>query len=495
MAVDPRTPVIIGVGQQVDRPATLADGREPVALIEDAARAAVADAGLGSVPALDSVRIVRLLSWRYIDPALLVYERLGLDVRETCYTPSGGNTPQTVLNLTAAEIQRGERDCVLLAGGETWRTRMRSRRGGDIVLPWPKQDKSLSPRMLGEEATMSHPAEEAQGITQPVQVYPMFETALRAATGEAPDEHLVKVSKLWERFSAVAAANPYAWVRTAYSAEEIRTPSPSNRMIGFPYPKMMNSNNDVEMAAAVLMCSAARARDLGVPQDRWVFLHAGTDAHDTYVTSHRWELHRSPAIRVAGPRAMALAGCGRDDLAIIDLYSCFPAMVQISAGELEFSLDRQLTQTGGLPFGGGPWNNYVMHAVCTVVQRCREQAGQWGFVHANGGFATKHAFGLYNTTPPAGGFRWEDCQPAVDAAAPRRDVAMAAEAAGPAVVEGYTVMHSREGAPEVALAACRLADGRRAWASSTDVGLATAMCEGEWVGRAVALSPTGTLSA
>jgi acetyl-CoA C-acetyltransferase len=341
---------------------------------------------------------------------------------------------------------------------------------------------------------MSHPIEAAKGILQPVQIYPIFETALRAARGESIEAHIVRVSELWAAFSRVAAGNPYAWIRTAKTAEEIRTPSPSNRMIGLPYPKQMNSNNDVDMAAALLVCSVERAEALGIPRDRWVFLHAGTDAHDTYATSERWELHRVPAVRVAGKRALDLAGTGIDDIAFIDLYSCFPSMVQMSATELGIPLEteRSLTQTGGLPFAGGPWNNYVMHAIATVVARCREHPGELGFIHANGGFATKHAFGVYSSEPPASGFRWEDCQSEVDRM-PTRGVADGAEAAGPARIEGYTVMHDRDGQPEFAIAACRRADDRRAWGTSRDRGVVRAMCHDEWVGRAVELDREGGL--
>ena len=75
-------------------------------------------------------------------------------------------------------------------------------------------------------------------------------------------------------FSEVAAANPYAWIREAKTAEEIRTPRPTNRMIGFPYTKYMNSNNDVDMGAALIMCSVEKAQALGIPRDRWVFPHS-----------------------------------------------------------------------------------------------------------------------------------------------------------------------------------------------------------------------------
>ena len=290
----------------------------------------------------------------------------------------------------------------------------------------------------------------------------------------------------------MAAANPYAWLREAKTAEEIRTPTASNRMIGYPYTKYMNSNNDVDMGAALIMCSVEKAEALGVPRDRWVFPHSGSDCHEHNYISNRWSFAETPAVELGGRRALQLAGVGIDDIEIIDLYSCFPSAVQLGAQSLGISLDRQVTRTGGLAFAGGPWNNYVMHAIATVMADLRDRPGAKGLVWANGGYATKHSFGVYGTTPPVS-FQHAYPQDEIDAM-PRRELAAPAEAAGDAVIEAYTVMFSRDGEPETALAACLLADGRRAWGTSADVELAAAMCDGEWVGRTATLTDDGTLT-
>ncbi|MFM7534259.1 MAG: acetyl-CoA acetyltransferase [Acidimicrobiales bacterium] len=493
MTLDPRTPVIIGVGQVVQHVDALEDARSPVGLMADAVRAAASDAGLGAVPDVDSVRVVRSLSWKYRDPARFAAAELGIDTRETVETTDGGNSPQTLVNTTALAIAAGELDLAVLCGGEAWRTRVRAKQAG--VQLWPKVEPDVRPdRVLGKDLDMNHPDEVARGLQMPVQIYPMFETALRAAAGEGVEEHQVKVSELWSRFSEVASRNPYAWVRRHLTPEEIRTPGPRNRMIGFPYPKYMNSNNDVDQSAAVLICSVAKAEALGIRRDRWVFPHAGTDCHEHLFVSHRWNYAETPAVRLGGRRALELAGIGIDDVEIVDLYSCFPSAVQLGAASLGLPLDRQLTRTGGLSFAGGPWNDYVMHSIATVVSELRERPGARGLVWANGGFVTKHAFGVYSTEPPAAGFRHDDPQEAIDAL-PRRVLARTSDAAGAATVEAYTVMHDRDGDPEQAFAACLLADGRRAWGTARDRGLAAAMCEGEWVGRSVTLDEAGTLDA
>jgi acetyl-CoA C-acetyltransferase len=492
--MDPRTPVLVGAGQVVQRAEGLDDALEPVDLMAEAVRAAATDAGLTAIPAPDSIRVVNSLSWRYRDPARLLAEILGVDTRETAYTTASGNTPQLLVNATAGDLAAGRLDLALIVGGECWRTRMRARRN-DAFLNWKKLPDDTKPdRTFGDDVPMNHQGELDRGLVMPVQLYPMFETAVRAAAGEGVDEHQVKVSELWSRFAAVAAGNPFAWVRRALTPEEIRTPGPDNRMIGFPYPKYMNSNNDVDMASALLLCTVERAEALDIPRDRWVFPHAGTNCHDHYFVSERETIGASPAVRIGGRTVLELAGVGIDDVEVIDLYSCFPSAVQVGAAELGLDLERQLTRTGGLSFAGGPWNNYVGHAIATVVQDLRNLPGATALVWGNGGYLTKHSFGVYSTEPPANGFRAHDPQAEIDAL-PRRELAEPADADGPATVEAYTVMHSREGTPEIALAACLLGDGRRVWGTSNDEGIAAAMCEGEWVGRHVTLDAEGVLSA
>jgi acetyl-CoA C-acetyltransferase len=341
---------------------------------------------------------------------------------------------------------------------------------------------------------MIHPLELARGVAAPVQVYPMFESALRAQAGATAEEWRTHLGRLWSRFSEVAAANPDAWLRQAWSAEEVVEVSPDNRMIGAPYPKRLNSNNAVEQGAAVLLCSVEAAERLGVPRERWVFPWAGTDGYDTGHASTRRDFHSSPAIEVAGGRVLALAGVGPDDLAHVDLYSCFPSAVQLGAKELGLGLDRDLTVTGGLSFAGGPWNDYVTHSIATMARVLREDPGSVGLVTANGGLVQKHAFGVYSTTPPAEGFHSDKPQDEIDAAAGTPVVAAEPDWSGPGVVEAYTVMHDREGGPEKGIAAVATAAGTRTWATTTDGATMRSMLVDQWVGRAVEVAPDASFS-
>ena len=488
--VDPRTPVLIGAGQISNRVDRGADVLEPVDLIAEALRRAAEDTGVGdaALEGADAVHTVGLLSWRYRNAAALVGERVGASPRSTTVTGMGGNGPQSLVNLTCLAIQRGDSDLVLIGGAEAWRTRMSSRSAG-VDLQWTVQDESVpeAPKSI-PEVPMSSAGEQARGVMMPVQVYPMFEQAHRLVLGRGLDEHLVAMSELWARFSEVAATNPHAWIQEAYTAEQIRAPAPDNRMIGFPYTKRLNSNNAVEQGAALILCSAKRAEALGVPRDRWVFPHSGTDAHDHYFVSERDDLGRSPAMRIAGGASLELAGVGVDDVAHIDLYSCFPSAVEISAYELGIGLDRPLTVTGGLSFAGGPWNNYVTHAIATMAQRLRDEPGSLGLVSANGGFITKHAFGVYSSEPPATPFRHADVQDEVDAL-PKRE--LCEEPDGEIAIETWTAMHDRDGNPETGLVVGLLDDGRRAIGTTQDPDALKVLVTEDLGGRRARLAPDG----
>jgi acetyl-CoA C-acetyltransferase len=489
--VDPRTPVLIGGGQLSQRVDRGEEPLEPVDLIVEALRRAAASAGIAddALRGADAVHIVSLLSWRYRDPGALVAQRLGAAPRDTSVSGMGGNSPQSLVNQACLAIQAGTADLVLLGGAEAWRTRMGSRKAG-VELDWTVQgDDVPKARPSTEDVPMTAPGEAARGVVMPVQVYPLFEQAHRIALGRGLDEHIVAVSELWSGFSEVAAANPHAWIQRSYSAEEIRTPTADNRMIGSPYTKLMNSNNAVEQGAGLILCSAERAEALGVPRDRWVFPHSGTDAHDHYFVSERESLGGSPAMRIAGSAALELAGVGVDDLAHVDLYSCFPSAVEIAAAELGLDTQRSLTVTGGLSFAGGPWNNYVTHSIATMVDVLRADAGSIGLVTANGGFITKHAFGVYSTEPPAQPFRHAEPQAEVDAL-PRR--ALCEEPDGDLAIESWTVMHDREGAPETGILVGLLDDGRRAWGTSTEPGTVKGMATDDLTGRSATIRPDGS---
>jgi acetyl-CoA C-acetyltransferase len=450
MPVDPRTPVLIGAGQVNQYDET--EAPDPVGLMAVAARAAAESRVLEAV---DSIRVVNILSWRYRDPGLLLGSQLNAAHFRTRYSGVGGNVPQSLVNQACLDIQRGRADVVLIGGSERWRTRMRLR-AGDRRPDWPQQDDAVPMAEGGDDdVPMAGPAEQRIELVRPAHVYPLFEQALRIAAGESADAHRRRIGELWSQFSAVAERNPYAWSRKRLSADDIWQPAPANRMISWPYTKLMNSNNMVDQAAVILLASAEASTRLAIPQDRWVFPYAGTDSHDTYALGERADYTRSPAIRIAGRRALELAGCGTGDIEFVDIYSCFPSAVQVSAAELDLPVadpQRPLTVTGGLTFAGGPWNNYVTHSIGTLAERLVEKPGSLGLITANGGYLTKHSIGIYGSHPPASEFRWEDVQSEVDRT-PTRVALMEWEGVG--TVEAWTTPFDRNGEPEKVFVAVR----------------------------------------
>ena len=482
-----RVPVLVGVGQVLQRTDDLKAAKEPLALMVDAVQQAAEDAcSRELLSRAGAVRVIRGM-WRYADPGRVVAERIGCPGAKTALTHFGGNYGQTAASKSFLDIQRGDLDVAVLTGGECGRTWARLTKAGE------KKSWSEAPgapdEWIGEDLAMWHDAERARGILQPIQMYPLFEVALRAKDGDGVEEHLRRVSELWAGFSAVAAKNPNAWIRERKTAEEIRTPGPDNRPVSFPYPMLMNSNSRVDMGAALILTHEDLARDLGIPREKWVYPHAAADAHDHLAVSERDSLCESPAIRVAGARALERAGVEAKDLDHRDLYSCFPVAVRVSARELGLDESQPLTVTGGLTFGGGPMNNYTMHGIARMAEVLRDDPGARGLVTGNGGFLTKHAFCVYSTEPPERPFTHDDVQAEVDGF-PKRGVAM--DYVGDVSIEAYSVMYDAEGA-SIAHVACRLPDGRRAWGNVTDRDTAETMTREEFCGRAAALGDDGVL--
>jgi len=503
--LDPRLPVLVGAGQLTVRTDHGDRALEPAGLMAESLLLAEADSGgRGLLAAADSLRTISELSWRYRNPALAVADRLGVAPGHLASTVVGGNLVGVVVARAAAQIQAGELDVVLVCGGEATRTRSRLRAAG-VEPDWTAQGDDVAPaESIGIDRPLVSELERARGVRLPVNVYPLFEVALRARLGLRVDAHRARIGRLWSAFSEVAALNPHAWIRSTLSPEEITEPSETNRMISFPYTKRLCSNDQVDQGSGLILCSVAAAERAGVPRDRWVFLHAGTEAVDHWNVSNRADLCSSPALRLAGRDAFALAGIDVDDLAHVDLYSCFPAAVQIGAIELGLVPDpradgtgwgsvgatRPLTVTGGMTFAGGPLNDYTSHGIATMAGILRDEPGAVGLCTANGGYTTEHAVVVLSAEPPrAGVYRHAEPQAEVDAL-PRVELDDAW--VGPVEIESATVAFEREG-PSHALVATRTPEGSRSWAASTDPSFPLAAQTEELVGRAGRRLDDGTV--
>ena len=455
MTDEDRIPVVVAGAQ-------LAERDELVGALDLAERAATE--ALEQVPGLrgviDRLSVVGILSPTGTAPAAALAGRLGLTPSRCETTSIGGNTPQLLVTRAAADIAAGRLTASLIAGAEA----MRSAKAGHRR---PAKDAldGVDP-VIGDDRLGTGDAENAIGLILPVHIYAMIESAIAAAAGRTLDEHRVAMGRLLAPFTEVAAAHPAAWFPEARTAEEIATPSADNRIIAEPYTKRMTAFLNVDQGAAVVVCSLAAARAAGVA-NRAVFVWSGADCHDVWEPVARPDLTASPAIAAASSAVLGAHDVGVDDVSAFDIYSCFPAAVEAAADAVGISTDdpRGLTVTGGLPYFGGPGNNYSTHAIATMTDRLRgEGLGALGLVSALGWYTTKHAYGLYGASPPPRGFVGPDMtarQQEIDATA--LPVTLTAE--GEATVVAGTVVYDGESvamAPVIAT----LDDGRRVVAAA-----------------------------
>lgn len=453
------TPVLIGQGQFTYRGDPLASP-SPLSLLRTATERAAVDAGLSlaALADLDTVAVVasaidsggalsRAPFPKLRNAPAALAKALHASPRYATSTHMGGNTPQQLINALFERVARGESEFALAVGAEFLGSLRKRMAAGSDFAGWEDDGDAPEPERFGDGRPGVSPQEQLHWLNMPVNTYPMFENALRAHQGHSLEQHQRQIGQLFARFTEVAAANPEAWFRQARTPDELITVGDQNRMVGFPYPKLVNAIMEVDQSAGVLIASVAKARALGVPEEKWVYLHGCSEAADLWLPLERQNYYSSPAIRATGKQALDMAGTTIDEIDYIDLYSCFPSAVEIAAIELGLSLDdaRGFTVTGGLPYMGGPGNNYAMHSIAVMMQRLRGKPGSKGLVTANGWYLTKQAIGIYSTDPVEG--TWERADPhALQAeidALPHPPIVE--HPRGPATIETYTVVHRREG--------------------------------------------------
>ena len=490
-----RIPILVGSGQITQREKDPKAALNAMDLTAAAARKAADDAQGGDalLRALDTIVVLRSFSetsWRFKspfgdpkNPPKSIANRIGnAAARRLVYTHPGGNMPQWSVNRLFEMVTRGEVGAAMICGGEALATQKAAERA-KLALDW-SEDAGGTYEDWGVATRGWNDMEDRHRMAGAIFAYPLFENGIRSHLKRTVPQHMAQVGKLFAQFAAVAKANPLADRRQGFSAEQIATVGPDNPYIGFPYTKLMNSNAFIDQSAAIILTSVAKARELGIPRERWVYLHGCADAHDHWYISDRHNFHSSPAMRSVGRETLEMAGLDLGQIAKFDIYSCFPSAVQIACKENGIALDdpRGLTVTGGLPYFGGPGNNYVTHSIAQMMDEVRRKPGSFGMVTANGNYVTKQSAGIYSTTPPAKPFKPKD--PAIYQAAINADKgpAVAETAEGKATVETYTVMHDRKG-PSYAILFGRLGDERRFIANTPDdSGLLQGMVDRDMIG-------------
>ncbi|MDQ0377077.1 acetyl-CoA acetyltransferase [Amycolatopsis thermophila] len=492
-SLDHRTPVLVGVGQaseRIDEPGYR--GLSAVDLAAAAARDALADTGADparTAQAVDTVAATRQFEistpishsplGRSDNFPRSVANRLGAAPARAILEVTGGQSPQHLVTELAATIAGGGAEVALVFGAEAISTARHLAQADDKPDFTEHVDGDLEDRGFGLQG-LANRQMLAHGLIEPTSQYALFDNARRARLGLSRDEYALAMGELFAPFTKVAAANPHAAAPVERDARELATPSERNRPIADPYTRFLVAREQVNQGAAVLLMSVGKARELGVPEEKWVFLHGHCDLQEQPLLE-RTDLSSCPAAVLAVRHALDTAGIGVADLATLDLYSCFPIAVFAVCDGLGLAPDdpRGLTVTGGLPFFGGPGNNYSMHAIAETVVRLRARPGAFGLVGANGGTLSKYSAGVYSTTPA----EWRtsrdaELQSELDA---RPTVPNALHPDGWATVETYTVQH----AAGTGVVVGRLDDGRRFLASTQDEEMLDRLLEGEPIGGKV----------
>jgi len=480
-------PVIIGAGQYVHHPKDPSEAKSPLDLVLKAISKAEEDAGIPSLgEKVDSLCLVNILSLPHVqqDPAGALASVLGARPGYKAYTWVGASAPQWFVNRTAERIFAGKSRLALICGGEAFYSRKMMVKGRltDPTVAFPPR----RPEMEGDLRDPLTALELKYGLIQPIHIYPLFENALRAHDGLSIEEQRRELGEFCSGFSAIAEKNPYAWFEKRKTHEEIAGASPDNRMISFPYTKYMCSIMEVDQAAALFVTDAVTAALLGVPEEKWVYLLGSGDASDIWNVSQRVNFYSSPSVKVAAEKALEHAGESLENISFLDFYSCFPVAPRITRHMLGiFKNDpRPLTVTGGMPYFGGPGNNYSMHAICRMVELLRKEPEKKGLVQALSWFISKHSVGIYSGTP--GRSTWHPLSPqSYQEELDRiKGPPLVDEASGRATVETYTLFHDRQGLPVDATVIGRLEGGARFLAKPVkDPSLLTAMMEQEFIGR------------
>jgi acetyl-CoA C-acetyltransferase len=360
MSIPDNTPILVGAGQYVEREASL---NSPMHLASCAAKAAIADTGGSNVAAaIDTIAVVKLFSdstkmWacpfgRSDNPPQSIAAEIGANPQHRIYTQTGGNQPQSLIIEMAQAIARGEKSMVLLAGAEAIRNQ-RSAERNDQQPDWNESfDAELEDRGFGEMVATNQ--ERKNGMIAPLLYYILIEQARRQRLGLSVEDYLAETGKLLESFSAIAANNPYSQFAGAQTAEEILGAAPLTHL----YTRRMIAQDGVNQAAALLVCSVGKAKELGIPQDRWIYLHGMAEGTELDL-SHRADPSASPMAAMVVDQALAMAEKSVAEMDLIDIYSCFPCAVTAISDHLGLPADGSvpLTLTGGLPYFGGAGNN------------------------------------------------------------------------------------------------------------------------------------------
>ena len=474
-------PVIIGAAQFTQRKNT-PQPLDSLSLMVKTGQKAIEDTHTKKIADfIDAIYMVNISSWSYEDAPGELAKRLNINPKEKVYLPDGGQSPQMLVGRAAKAIASGEHRAVLITGGEAAYSIRKTFKG---IRPgyWPKKE---TPKYVnGEKWAIAENIIKYQ-LYFATTSYAILETALRASSGRNIEEHKKYMGKLFEHFSKIASKNPYSWTQKQFTAEEIITPSPENRLIVHPYTKRMCANNTVDQAGTVLITSEEIAKSLNIDRKQWIYIMGGATFKNIDELYRRPRLDDSPATREGYRLALEQAGLKLSDIDKFDFYSCFPSIVEIFMNELGIKDDdpRDLTLTGGLPFFGTPLSNYSLHAIINTVESIRANPSLNVMVIANGGLNTKQSIGIYGTKPPKIQWGVRDDSKIQESILAEILPEPIEKTNGKLIIDGYSIIYDRSGQPKRGILVGTHENGHRAIAIVTDPNLISILETQEAVGK------------
>lgn len=493
------TPIIIGVGQineavpdDLAKASSHADlaAKAAVFALEDAKNASIAksiDVIAGVKTFSDSSPQHQAKTGRTNNFPRSIARRIGANPKTAIYDSVGGDSPQKLVAEFAEKLAAGQCDLVLLAGGEAI-ANMKAAKKQKFQLDWSEQiegqleDRGRTGKKLITSVEISHQ------VVMPMQFYALMENARRASLEQDSATYAQEMGRNFSDLSKVAAKNPYAVDQTEYNAATLITPSKQNPLIIAPYTKQLIAKDRVNQGAAVVMTTVGKAKELGIAESKWVYLHAYVNTTDR-VLLERSSLGKSDGMEQSLVGALSNAGKTSTDIQHLDIYSCFPIVVSEAKRILNIEDDdkRPLTQTGGLPFFGGPGNNYSMHGIASLVENLRKDSGSFGMVYANGGWMSKHATGIYSTQPVLGEWQANDSTPFQAKVEEKLIIKINRKPEGEAILESYTA-HYFKGFPVKVIIIGRLKDTNERFYATTpmaDTETVQALVKNDFIGSTI----------
>jgi acetyl-CoA C-acetyltransferase len=499
MEINDKAPVIVAAAQVVDRLDENWRRLSPADLAADAVRTTLDSTGVEDLASqVDQLMVMRTFVDSVPDrikPLLApfgcsdqfarsVANRCGMQEATAIYATAGGQSPQQYVATACSEIAQGRADVIVLCGAEAIATMRAHQRSGEAL------DWSESPEGSSEDHGMGLedqfvPALAAHKIVAPIDIYPMMEHKKRVSRGMSRSDYLAYLGDVLTPLADAARVNPITMFDRVPESQEISALSGRNRVVGDPHLKSMVAKDGVNQSAAVVVMQYGKACELGLEQ-RAVFLRGFAEATEQNLLD-RMDWSVSPALRWAYANALSTAGMDVDEIDAFDIYSCFPIAVieAMEALGLELGEGRPISLTGGLPFFGGPGNNYSMHGIASAVSAIQNDQYANVLVGALGGHMSKHAVGVYSRTPGAADPRAHEMR--FEGAGNRR--ALASEFSGSAVIETFMIKQLPEG-HWLAVLAINEAGERVIAASLLEPGDLNDLCiDGDPIGAKVLIEP------